>query len=445
MPSEGLTAWAQGRQIAWNILQQALAAVDPEPAVREYLLGCGENWAAYRRVVVAGIGKAAVPMAQAVEQVLGDRLHSGLVIVKYGHGGRLARTQVREAGHPQPDAAGVAATLELTRFLAENLAADDLLIFLISGGGSALSPSPVEPLTLADKQQVTRALIAGGADIREINAVRKHLSRVKGGRLLDFVNGAKVLSLVLSDVVGDDLSGIASGPTCPDPTTFGDCLEIIARHGLEDRFPRTALAYLGSGAAGGAGAPPETPKPGDPRFQRVRHVLVANNFRALEAASQAARRAGFRPLILTSSLDGDTTEAARFHVAVLREMLQHGHPVQPPACIISGGETTVRVKGDGLGGRNTEFVLHCAVAIQHWEPRPLLIASAGTDGTDGPTDAAGAWADCATVARGRLVGVDASDHLRRNDSYHFFQRLDDLVITGPTRTNVMDLRLMLVP
>jgi hydroxypyruvate reductase len=297
---------------------------------------------------------------------------------------------------------------------------------------------------LADKQQVTRALIAGGADIREINAIRKHLSRIKGGRLLDFVNGAHVLSLVLSDVIGDDLSGIASGPTCPDPTTFGDCLDIIARYGLEDQFPASALAYLRAGAAGGPEAPPETPKPGDPRFERVRHVIVANNFRALEAASRTARQTGFQPLILTSSLEGDTGEAARFHVAVLREVLQHGHPLQPPACIITGGETTVKVKGDGLGGRNMEFVLHCALAVAGWEPRSLLIASAGTDGTDGPTNAAGAWADCATVARGRSLGLDAADYLRRNDSYRYFQRLDDLVITGPTRTNVMDLRLMLV-
>lgn len=444
MHAEKPVAWEMGRRFAWDILQQALAAVDPEAVVREYLTGCGEDWNAYRRIVVAGVGKAAVPMARAVERELGEYVHSGLVIIKYGHGGPLDRTEVREAGHPQPDGAGLAAAWELTRFLSETLTPDDLLIFLISGGGSALFPYPVEPLTLADKQQVTRALIAGGADIREINAIRKHLSRVKGGRLLDFVNGARVLSLVLSDVIGDDLSGIASGPTCPDPTTFGDCLDIIARYGLEDQFPASALAYLRAGAAGGPQAPPETPKPGDPRFERVRHVIVANNFRALEAASRAARQTGFQPLILTSSLEGDTGEAARFHVAVLREVLQHGHPLRPPACIITGGETTVRVKGDGLGGRNMEFVLHCALAMGDWEPRSLLIASVGTDGTDGPTNAAGAWADCATVARGRSLGLDAAEYLRRNDSYRYFQQLDDLVITGPTRTNVMDLRLMLV-
>lgn len=436
--------WREGRSVAEGIFRRALSAVDPEASVRKILNSGRWDWSGYSRIFLAGIGKAAVPMARAVEQVLGDRLHSGLAVVKYGHGGQLERTVVREAGHPQPDESGVAATRELTEFLDSCLRPGDLLILLISGGGSALSPAPAPPLTLADKQQVTRALIAGGAGIAEINAIRKHLSRVKGGRLLDFTHGARVLCLVLSDVIGDDLSAIASGPAFPDPTTYADCLAVVERYGLEEQFPAPAMELLRKGASGGAGCPAETPKPGDPRFDLVENVLVGTNSQALQAAADEAAARGFRPLVLTSSLDGDTGEAAKFHLALLREVLASGHPVPAPCCLISGGETTVVVRGDGLGGRNQEFVLHCVLPMGAWHDRPVLVASLGTDGSDGPTDAAGAWADSHSWARARLAGLDPLAFLARNDSYHFFDALGDLIRTGPTLTNVMDLRLVLV-
>jgi glycerate 2-kinase len=435
---------AELRSALSTIFTAALDAVDPERAVLEYLKAHPIEAGHHRRIYLGGIGKAAAPMARAVETSLEGRVRAGLLIVKDGHGGRLKKIEVLEASHPQPDARGERAARRLTRFLAENLTADDLLVFLISGGGSALLPLPVSALTLEDKQRVTAVLIRCGADIQEINTIRKHLSQVKGGRLLDFTNGARVLSLVLSDVIGDDFASIASGPTAGDPTTFSDCLEIIQKYGIADELPAAALDYLRRGAAGGPDGVAETPKPGDLRFQTVENVLVANNFSALENAAEAARRVGLAPLILSSSIDGNTNDIARMHVALAREVLASGHPLPPPCCLISAGETTVQLRGDGKGGRNMEFVLQCAHEIRHWPDRPVLFCSLGSDGNDGPTDAAGAAASFETLRKARENGLDTADFLRRNDSYHFFEPLGDLIVTGPTRTNVMDLRFVLV-
>lgn len=435
------------------VYHAALAAVDPGQAVRDSLsleetsLRVGDRTyplKEFRRVFLAGAGKAAVPMAAAVEQILGDRLSQGLVVVKYGHGGTLDKTRVLEAGHPEPDENGVAAASQILEFLGRNLTSKDLLLVLISGGGSALTPCPVSGITLADKQAATSVLLNSGATIHEINAIRKHLSRFKGGRLLQHAHGAQVVSLLLSDVVGDDLSSIASGPTVPDPTGFEDCLSILRHYGIQATVPDAVLRYLQAGADGGDGAPGETLKEDDPAFRNVQNRVVGSNILALKAAASEARRLGFNPLILSSSIYGNTEDVAKVHVAIAREVLQSGLPVAPPCCIISGGETTVKVTGSGKGGRNQEFALWCAREMESWGGEPVLISSIGSDGNDGPTDAAGAWATPETARRSRSLGLDLESYLSDNDSYHYFEKLGDLLITGPTQTNVMDLRFILV-
>lgn len=430
------------RETLPHIYQAALKAVEPEAAVTRYLESIAHEFPQYRRIYLAGIGKAAVPMARAVESVLGSRLEAGRVIVKDGHGGAVQKTEVAEASHPEPDERGRLAALDLVSFLKENLTPEDLLIFVVSGGGSALLPLPAKGLTLEDKQITTAALLRCGANIQEINTIRKHLSLVKGGRLLNFTNGAAVLGLILSDVIGDSFGDIASGPIAPDPSTFEDCLRIIKHYDLGRDLPPIVLQYL-LAAFKSDQHQLETLKTGDPRFKSVRNVLIANNLRALEAARDKAEELGYRTLILSSSISGDTSEVAGQHVAIAREVLASGNPASPPCCIISGGETTVKLKGQGKGGRNMEFVLRCASLIEDLRNVPLLIASLGTDGTDGPTDAAGALVTPDTLSHARMEGLKLDEFLAQNDSYHFFQRLGDLILTGPTQTNVMDIRIML--
>ena len=439
------------RQILRQIYEHALRSVDPEAAVLRFLTRQGDTLRladrayrlpSFRRVVLAGFGKAGVPMAKAVEDVLGDRLDDGLIIVKYGHGGQLRKTRVVEAGHPEPDEAGEAGAAALLG-LVSSLSAEDLLIVLISGGGSALVPAPVPGVSLADKKRTTGLLLKCGATIHEMNCVRKHLSRIKGGRLLNHVNGATVLALMLSDVVGDEMSTIASGPTVPDPTTFADALEILARYNLESEVPPSVKNYFEQGAAGGR-KPPETLKPGEARELRVQNLIVGSNFLGLQAAAEKCRDLGFAPLILSSSIEGNTEDVARVHVAIAREILATANPVRRPCCLISGGETTVKVTGSGKGGRSQEFALWCAREVAGWPEQRMLFASLGSDGTDGPTDAAGAMADPCSVARGRSLNLVVDDYLARHDSYNFFKPLNDLIITGPTRTNVMDFRFVLI-
>ena len=439
------------REALRQIYTEALRAVDPEAAILRAVTRDGDqltvvgrhyDLSSFRKVYAVGFGKAAAPMARALERILGARLEAGLVVVKTGHTLPLERTLVLEAGHPEPDENGYAAALELIRFLATSLSNEDLLFVLISGGGSALVPAPLEGLSLAEKKAVTALLLKSGATIQEINAIRKHLSRLKGGRLLGYVNGARVAALMLSDVVGDDMTSIASGPTVPDPTTYADCLSIAGKYGLESQLPSSVLSLLKSGAAGVPGYP-ETLKPGDCAAEAVQNEIVASNYVALEAAAKAAESCGFGPLILSSSVQGDTAEVARMHVALAREVYASGHPLPAPCCLISGGETTVKVTGSGRGGRNQEFALWCAGEIAGWS-HDALFASLGTDGSDGPTDAAGAVADPTTASRACALGLSIPDFLARNDSYNFFLPLRDLIITGPTRTNVMDLRLVLL-
>jgi glycerate 2-kinase len=435
------------RSDALTIFRAALEAVDPERSVLTHLERDGQTLLAggerlelseRGRVFVVGAGKAAGPMAAAAEKVLGNRIVDGVVVTKYGHGRSLERIRLLEAGHPVPDENGIAAAGEIIAIL-EKAGADDLIICLISGGGSALLPAPVEGVSLADKMAVTRLLLECGADIGEINTVRKHLSRLKGGGLARLAAPARLLTLILSDVVGDPLEVIASGPTAADPTTFDDALLVLDRYGLREEVPLSVLRRLERGVAG---VIPETLKPGDPAFGLCCNLLVGNNAMAVAEAARSAEGLGYRPLILSATVTGEARHVAAVHGAMAREIIASGNPVPAPACLISGGETTVTVRGKGRGGRNQEFALAAALEIRGLPG--VLVFSAGTDGTDGPTDAAGAMADGTTCERAEKAGLDPLRHLGNNDSYTFFRALDDLVVTGPTGTNVMDLRLVLV-
>jgi hydroxypyruvate reductase len=438
---------AQLRRDARAIFDLGVAAADASLALERHavvedqkLLIAGRVYdlTRYRRIFVIGAGKASARMAQALVGLLGTRITGGVINVKYGHAVRLGGIDVREAGHPLPDAAGY----EGARAIAELAAAagkEDLLFCLLSGGGSALLPYPTEAVSVEDKSQVTQLLLRAGATIEEINAVRKHLSNVKGGRLARLASPATVISLIVSDVVGDALETIASGPTAPDPTTFQDCLVVLKRYGLENETPAAVMALLRRGAGGSL---PETPKPGDPVFANVHNVLIGSNRAAVAAAQRHAEAFGYRALLLSTFIAGETKVVAALHGAVAKEIHASGNPVSKPACVISGGETTVTVRGSGLGGRNQEFALAAAIELAGI-PNAVLL-SGGTDGSDGPTDAAGAIADSTTVARALSLGLDPQAFLDDNDSYHFFQKLGDLLITGPTLTNVMDLRVLLV-
>jgi hydroxypyruvate reductase len=322
---------------------------------------------------------------------------------------------------------------------ADGAGPEDLVICLVSGGASALLASPEDGISLKDKQKLTRLLINSGATIQEINAVRKHLSRIKGGGLARAIHPAEAVTFIISDVVGDDPSTIASGPTTADKTTYRDCLTILKGYGLTEKAPGAVVKRLKRGAKG---LIEETPKPGNLFFRKIKNFVIADNRSALFAAKEKAKVMGYRPLVLSSVLTGETHEAARFLSAVIREVKRSGNPVRPPACILLGGETTFELKGGGLGGRNQEFALTAALELDGLEG--VTVLSAGTDGTDGPTDAAGAFIDSKTVKRGKKKGLDAFDYLQRNDSYSYFKALGDLFITGPTRTNVMDMVIALV-
>jgi hydroxypyruvate reductase len=394
----------------------------------------GRDFASVQNIYVVGAGKAGASMAKAAERVLGRRITAGLVNVKDGHVAKLRRIELNECGHPVPDERGVAGAARIAG-IAAAAGKDDLVLCLISGGGSALLPWPAEGITLEEKQSVTKLLLACGANIHEINSVRKHISRIKGGQLARLASPATVESLLLSDVIGDDLDVIGSGPTAPDSSTFASAVAILEKFGILGRVPAPVRDRLQRGVRGEI---EETPKPGDAIFSRVRNIVVGSAALALDAAARKAKELGYRPLVLASRIQGETREIARMHAAIAAEVVRDARPVRPPACIITGGETTVTIKGEGLGGRNQEFVLAAAIDIAGL---PDTVAfSAGTDGSDGPTDAAGAIADGATLRR----GPDARAYLDRNDSYHYFEKLRDLVITGPTNTNVMDVRLMLI-
>ena len=392
----------------------------------------------YKGVYVVGAGKASAAMAKPIERILGDRIKASAINVKYGHDVPLKIIRVNEAGHPVPDEAGLKGTKQIIQLL-QQTGDKDLVICLISGGGSALLPCPAEGLTLENKQRVTRHLLEIGANIHEINAVRKHISQVKGGQLARLVYPSTLISLILSDVIGDKLDSIASGPTAPDTSTFSDCLHILDKYNIKQKIPAAVLEHLERGSKSEI---EETPKADDPAFKKTQNAIIGSNILAVKAAREKAKELNYHSLIHSSFVEGEAKEVGKVHAALAKEILSTGSPVPRPACVISGGETTVTIRGKGLGGRNQEFVLAAAIEIDGLED--VVILSGGTDGTDGPTDAAGALADGETVRRAKAQGLDAEYHLRENDSYRFFKPLGDLLITGPTYTNVMDLQLVIV-
>ena len=421
------------RKDAEAIFRAALEAVDPYRCVRSSLEGMDLRG----RTFVVGMGKASVQMAKAAEDILGDRIEEGLVVTKYGHGGKLRRIKVLEAGHPVPDQAGTRAAEEILK-VALRAGEGDILLCLISGGGSALTPLPPEGITLEEKRRTTELLLRCGARIEELNAVRKHLSRIKGGRLAEAANPARVVSLVLSDVVGDPLEVIASGPTVPDPTTFEDCILIARKYGIWEELPSSVRLRFEMGAKG---ILPETPKPGDPAFSSCKNTIVGNNRTALEAARREAEVRGYKALLLTSFLQGEAREVGRALASVVKEVRKSGEPVEPPACLLCGGETTVTVRGKGKGGRNQELALASAFKLDGIDS--CLVVSVGSDGIDGVSEAAGALADGTTLRRARELGLDPLAYLSNNDSYAFFSKLGDAIITGPTGNNLNDVILAL--
>jgi hydroxypyruvate reductase len=442
MPSE-----RQLRRDATAIFRAALAAADPRQAVQRSLrLDNGTLIAGRRRyplsrfprIFVVGAGKASATMAHAVERLLGPRIAGGAICTKYGHRAPLKRIELIECGHPVPDENGVRGAQRIAGLL-QQATRDDLVLALISGGASALLPAPAPGLTLAEKQETTKLLLACGATIHEINAVRKHLSVIKGGQLARLAAPATLIALLLSDVIGDPLDVIGSGPAAPDASTFHTAWSVFEKYGLIGQLPSSVHARLQAGLRGEI---PDTPKPGDPCFARTANLIIGSNRLAVDAAARHARSLGYRPLVLSTTIEGETRDIASMHVEIARECRASGRPARPPVCLISGGETTVTLRGNGKGGRNMEFVLAAAPRIAGWPATVVL--SAGTDGTDGPTDAAGAFADGRTLARAATLSLDPAAALAANDSYPFFAALHDLLITRPTGTNVMDIRLLLL-
>ncbi len=414
------------RQLLRSLFDAAVAAADPATVVPAHLPDPPRG-----RTVVVGAGKASAAMGLALERHWPGELE-GLIVTRYGHGAPCRRLEVVEAAHPVPDEAGRAAAARILA-LVQGLTADDLVLALISGGGSSLLTLPPDGLTLADKQAVNRALLRSGASIDEMNCVRKHLSAIKGGRLAAAAHPARVVTLLISDVPGDDPAIIASGPTVADPTTTADALAILGRYGIE--LPESVRTHLGRAAA-------ETPKPGDPRLAGGEVRLIAAPQLSLEAAAAVARAAGVTPLLLGDAIEGEAREVGQVMAGIARSVRRHGQPLAAPAVLLSGGETTVTVRGDGRGGRNVEYLLGLAVALGGL---PGVWATAGdTDGIDGAEEVAGALVTPDTLARARAAGFDPHATLDRNDAHSLFEALGDQVVTGPTLTNVNDFRAVLV-
>jgi glycerate 2-kinase len=423
-----------------QIFEAALVAVDPYQAVCRYTESLRNHYekGKFKRLFVLGFGKAVAPMVRAIWDEMGDFITGGLGITKYGHGAdTIGPIKIYEAGHPLPDEEGVKATEKLIG-LAKEFDENTLGVCLISGGGSALLVAPYPGITLDEKIRTTDLLLRAGADISDLNTVRKHLSRVKGGRLAEMAFPGTLRSLIVSDVIGDRLDVIASGPTSPDRSTYGDALEVLKRYDLLEKLPPTVFQILTKGAVGEIG---ETPKEGDQVFSRVKNTIISSNQSALEAAGERARALGCEPFVLSHDLQGEARERGRW-LAIKALETRKGLAPGRKVCLLAGGETTVTVRGKGKGGRNMELAL--AFALEAAQTRGVTLLSGGTDGTDGPTDAAGAFADGHTIAQAQALGLEAMNYLNNNDSYHFFAKIQDLLITGPTQTNVMDLQITLV-
>lgn len=419
------------RELLTGSFRAALAAADPLSIVPQHLPAPPRG-----RTLVVGAGKAAASMAVAVESAWPKSAPlEGLVITRYGHGLPTERIQVIEAGHPVPDSSGESAAREILS-RAQSLGADDLLLVLVSGGGSSLLSLPAEGVSMADLKAVTRDLLASGAPIQDMNTIRKHLSAIQGGRLA-LASPARVLALVISDVTGDDPTHIASGPCSPDPTTYQDAIDILERFGVSP--PAAIMARLADGAGGRV---PETPKPGDPRFTRTETRVIATAHRSLMAASAFMQQRGIAPMVLGDSVTGEAREIAKPYAALAKQIKEHHHPIRPPVALISGGEATVTLRGTGRGGRCSEFLLSLAIELQGLED--VWALAADTDGIDGAESNAGAILAPDSLHRAVGLGLDAKKLLAANDAYGFFATLDDLVVTGPTRTNVNDFRIIVV-
>ncbi len=428
-----------GKRAALSIFQSALKAADPGKAVQEFVrlrgtvLHVGDRkyrLADFDRMRVVGAGKASARMARALQQVLGAKLAGGFVNVPDGTKLRVRGVELHSAGHPIPDQRGVDGARQIASIATES-GEHDLVFAVISGGASAMLPLPGHGITLQRKKQITRALLASGATIHEMNCVRKHISAIKGGRLAALAHPATVIALILSDVIGDDLDVIGSGPTVPDLKTCADALAVLSKYGI----PSPVLT--------------ETPKPGDAAFERVQNLIVGSNRLSVDAARKRAKALGYQPIVLSTTIDGETRDIARMHAAIAREMLYSG---ERKVCFLSGGETTVTLRGKGRGGRNQEFVLAALLALEEGkdpkgrseDARRVTVFSAGTDGIDGPTDAAGACGNITLLKRARQQGWEPQKFLAQNDSYTLWEKIAGLVKTGPTGTNVMDVRILLI-
>ena len=437
----------QERAEVLEVLKAALEAVDPGKLIKRHVrlegdrLIIGErayDLKDYKNIFVIGGGKASAALAQALEKILGERISAGIVNTKYGYTAETEIIKINEAGHPLPDERGLRGVEEMRRLLSA-ATEDDLIICLLSGGGSALMPLPAPGIGLEEKAQVTDLLLRSGAAIEELNTVRKHLSAVKGGQLARLAYPAEVIALILSDVLGDPLETIASGPTVPDPTTFAEAQNILERYGLWERIPVAVREHILQGMAGEA---PETPKPGDPCFAHVYNLIIGNNRLAVQAALEKAEELGFNTMLLSTFLEGEAREVGKVLAALAKEVVHSGNPIPKKALIVAGGETTVTVRGQGRGGRNQELALSAAISIAGLDG--VAIAALATDGTDGPTDGAGGLVDGYTLKRARGKGLNPIEYLGNNDSYNLLRRTGDLIITGPTNTNVNDLMLVAI-
>jgi glycerate 2-kinase len=432
---------------ARTIFAEAVKAADPNLGIKKFVKMLGDDIyidgeiypkSIFKKVIVIGGGKASARMGQAIEEILGDRISDGWINTKDGHGIPLKRITVHECGHPVPDERGISGTRRIINLL-KSADSETLVICLLSGGGSALMPAPVDGITLGEKQDVTRLLLASGAAIDELNAVRKHLSVLKGGGMAKLAAPARLHVLILSDVIGDKLDTIASGPAVSDPSTFKDCIDICTRYGIIEKLPPSVLQRFILGTEGKIS---ETAKEGDESLAMARNTLIGNNSMSVQAAVKKASELGFNTLVLSTVLEGEAKEVGTVFAAIASEIISSGNPIKSPACVIGGGETTVTVRGGGKGGRNQEMALQAADRISSLSDAVFL--SGGTDGTDGPTDAAGGVVDNETKNTGIKKGLNLHSYLKENDSYHYLQKVESLLMTGPTGTNVMDVQILLI-
>ncbi len=437
----------KARALALKSLESALNAADPKQIIKSKLSlknsilkvnGYPFDLKKFKNIYVVGGGKASGLMAEVLEQILGKHVTNGLVNIPHGSKHKTEIIKLHEASHPIPDGAGVEGTRRMLE-IAEQAKEDDLIICLISGGGSSLMPLPRGEISIADKRKITEDLLKCGATINEINTVRKHISNFKGGWLAKKAYPAIILNLILSDVVGDPLDFIASGPTVPDSTTFSDAIKVLKKYGLWDKAPASIRKVLSDGEKA---LIPETPKADDEVFKKAYNVVVGNNRSASLAACEHLKSAGLNTLLLTSTIEGEARHVGVMLASIAREVFMSGHPVPKPASIIAGGETTVTVTGKGLGGRNQEIALAAALKLGSMDG--VVVASLSTDGVDGPTDAAGAIIDGKTLTRAAKMKLNPEEFLTENNSYNFFSRLGDLIFTGPTGTNVNDVSVIVV-